>query len=105
MDDKWFIFIVNIDTLQNVNLPKNPIIFGLWKKCLSKTSIFFLACTWIALFHALNAAKIHLVVKLHFVWVWREIWDCVDRVSLHPVNGPENLLQTLPTNQTQNQHK
>ena len=31
MDDKWFIFIVNIDTLQNVNLPKNPIIFGLWE--------------------------------------------------------------------------
>ena len=29
MDDNWFIFIVNIDTLQNVNLPKNPIFFGL----------------------------------------------------------------------------
>lgn len=29
MDDNWFIFIVNIDTLQNVNLPKIPIIFGL----------------------------------------------------------------------------
>ena len=29
MDDNWFIFIVSIDTLQNVNLPKNPIIFGL----------------------------------------------------------------------------
>lgn len=29
MDDTWFIFIVNVDTLQNVNLPQNPIIFGL----------------------------------------------------------------------------
>ena len=29
MDDTWFIFIVNIDTHQNVNLPQNPIIFGL----------------------------------------------------------------------------
>lgn len=29
MDDNWFIFIVNIDALQNVNLSKNPIIFGL----------------------------------------------------------------------------
>ena len=41
MDDNWFIFIVNIDTLQNVNLPKNPIIFGLWEKVSKQDFHFF----------------------------------------------------------------